>query len=507
MQHHCLQASSGTHRDATSLLASKQWHSNRWKKGNCQSETMKRIGWLYMTVYCVVTLGARAEAQCTESSCRPAAAVHGGVVRVTNLTGSNRCHGSGTLVHNDEGRGIVLTCGHLFRDGVGRITVWFSDGRPVDGELLAVDQTWDLAALAIVRPGVMPVKIAADYPVPGEQLESCGYGADGKYWCNRGQVLGYTRTLATQTHETLEMSGCAREGDSGGPVLNRRGELVAVIWGTDGRSVMGTFCGRIRRFLHGILAVERKPERPPEAESADAADGPLGAGDGSSSFGEGLDRIGQRLDDLGGRFEEDARKRGERQMTIGQRFDGVERSLAALARLPDRINGVEQAVTADRLRPVIEELAGGMIAARAPSVLEAAIPAILAGLGWTGPPALAAIVGLRVLSGLIRYRRRKNRSGEAADAAGGFRRDEPVGSLPRDDEEAYQFLQLSRLEGRSPLHDALVGRIAFDELDKAIDAQPDGAGADWARALRRKLEDRFNEMAPPAVFAKLKAGS
>ena len=478
-----------------------------WEESQLQSETMKRIGWLYTIVYCVATLGARAEAQCTESGCRPAAVVHGSVVRVTNHTGSNRCHGSGTLVHNDEGRGVILTCGHLFRDGTGRITVRFSDGRTVDGELLAVDQTWDLAALAIVRPGVTPVKIAIDYPEPGEQLESCGYGADGDYRCNRGRTLGYTRTLATQTHETLQMSGCVREGDSGGPVLNRRGELVAVIWGTDGRSVMGTFCGRIRRFLHGVLPVEKKPQRLPEAESANAAGGPPEAGNGSPLFGERLDRISQRLDDLGGRLEEDTRKRGDRQITIGRRFDAVEGSLAALARLPERISGVEQAVTADRLRPVIEELADGMIAARAPSVVDAAIPAILAGLGWTGPPALAAIVGLRVLSGLIRYRRRKNRSGEAARAAGGFRRDEPVGSLPRDDEEAYQFLQLSRLEGRSPLHDALVGRIAFDELDKAIDAKPDGAGADWARALRRKLEDRFNEMAPPALFAKLKAGS
>ena len=116
-------------------------------------------------------------------------------------------------------------------------------------------------------------------------------------------------------------------------------------------------------------------------------------------------------------------------------------------------------------------------------------------------------MGLRLLSGLMRYRRRKQGSEEAAAAAGGFLPDGDIGSLPRDDEEAYQFLQLSRLEGRSPLHDALVGRIAFDELDKAIDAKPDGPGADWARALRRKLEDRFNQMAPPALFGKLKAGS
>ena len=465
---------------------------------------MKHIGWLSMTVYCVVMLGARAEAQCTQDACRPPPVVRGSVVRVANLTGSSRCHGSGTLVHNDDSRGIILTCGHLFRDEIGTITVRFSDGRSVDAELLAVDQTWDLAALAIVRPGVAPVKIAADCPVPGEQLESCGYGTDGNYRCSRGRALGYAKTLATQTHETLQISGCVRQGDSGGPVLNRRGELVAVVWGTDGQSVMGTFCGRIRRFLRGILPVDGRPNRPPEAESVDAADDPPGVGNGSSLFGEHLDRIGRRLDDLDGRLEEESRERGDRQIAIGRQFDSVEKSLAALARLPDRVNGVEQAVTAYRLRPVIEEAAGGLIAGGAPSVLEAAIPAVLVGLGWTGPPAIATVVGLKVLLAVLRRRRRKRRQpkrgGGAGKSAPEFRTADSAGSLPRDDEEARQFLQLARLEGRSPLHDALVGRIAFDELDKTIDAKPDEPEADWARRLRRILEDRFNKMAPPAIY-------
>ncbi len=474
---------------------------------------MKGIGWFIILGCCLAAVAAGADADCTERGCRPAAAgqavgaARDSVVRVVNTTGASRCHGSGTLVQSENGRGVVLTCGHLFRDGTGRITVRFCDGRYVDGELLAVDQKWDLAALAVVRPGATPASIAADYPLPGEQLESCGYGSDGSYWCNRGRAVGYTRTLATETHETLEMSGCAREGDSGGPVFNRRGELVAVVWGTDGRSVMGTFCGRIRRFLRGILPCAEEPGRTPGRGPLEAVNGASQAEKDASPFVARLDQIGQRLEELGGRFDEDARTRSEQSESTGRRFKGVERSLAALGGLSDRVTGVERAVSAERLKPVLEELAGGMVTAGAPSVLDAAVPAILAGLGWTGPPALAAVLGLRLAGGLVRRRRRRRRSGGAAGAAGGFRPSETVGSLPRDDEEAYQFLQLSRLEGRSPLHDALVGRIAFDELDKAIDAQPDGVGADWARGLRRRLEDRFNEMAPPAVFAERKAES
>ncbi len=50
----------------------------------------------------------------------------------------------------------------------------------------------------------------------------------------------------------LELSGSARFGDSGGPVFNRRYELVAVLFGTNGRVVDATFCGRVRRFLSGL---------------------------------------------------------------------------------------------------------------------------------------------------------------------------------------------------------------------------------------------------------------
>ncbi|MCP4549646.1 MAG: hypothetical protein GY835_24590 [bacterium] len=67
-------------------------------------------------------------------------------------------------------------------------------------------------------------------------------------------------------------------------------------------------------------------------------------------------------------------------------------------------------------------------------------------------------------------------------------------SPARDTREAREFLQLSRLEGRDPLHDALVGRFALDELDAIIDR--DGPDGKWATKLRKTIVDRFNEMVP-----------
>lgn len=99
----------------------------------------------------------------------------------------------------------------------------------------------------------------------------------------------------------------------------------------------------------------------------------------------------------------------------------------------------------------------------------------------------------------IARRRRRRREAEAEEGAG-----PPADSfrgagvpLPRRDTEAVQFLRLSQSEGRDPLHDALVGRVTFDELDRLIDDErtPE-EHRQFALKLRRTLEDRFNEMAP-----------
>ena len=73
-------------------------------------------------------------------------------------------------------------------------------------------------------------------------------------------------------------------------------------------------------------------------------------------------------------------------------------------------------------------------------------------------------------------------------------------TLPRESKETRQLLQLSELEGRSPLFDALVGRLVFDELDDAIDGnRPE---KDWAVQFKERILRRFNEIAPVSVEKK-----
>ena len=50
-------------------------------------------------------------------------------------------------------------------------------------------------------------------------------------------------------YETLSIKQGVRQGDSGGPIFNRYGELAGILWGSDGNFTMGTACLRMQSFL------------------------------------------------------------------------------------------------------------------------------------------------------------------------------------------------------------------------------------------------------------------
>src|SRR5262249_16039915 len=70
----------------------------------------------------------------------------GSIVRVTSDVNYARSLGSGVLVAKTAEHGLVLTCGHLFRDGFGTVTVTFPAAGSFGAKVLGVDAEADLAA-------------------------------------------------------------------------------------------------------------------------------------------------------------------------------------------------------------------------------------------------------------------------------------------------------------------------------------------------------------------------
>ncbi|MEN6494966.1 MAG: serine protease [Thermoguttaceae bacterium] len=433
------------------------------------------------TVYCLLSiawglLATPAGAQCPGGSCPVAAVPPAAIVRVANAAGSARWYGSGTLVYRDQQRGVVLTCAHLFREKTGDVSVVFPDGARFQAEVLAIDETWDLAALGIAPPAVAPVTVASESPRPGDVLRSCGYGPDGRYRCNQGEALGYTRPAVNATYETLELRGAAREGDSGGPVFNSRGELAAVLWGTDGRTVGSTYCGRVRKFLAAIFARFRAPSKPTEPENHTPA-APLLPWR-SPIIGDHADQLRQRLEGLGGELQSTRQRLDDQGRSLGERLEKI---TGLITGLKDRLEKAESVVGEGNLRAIVREVAGSALAEHGPGLLETALPALLTALGWTGPPSLAAVLALRLAAGFLRRRVKKRKQ----TSAGQGRTQRSL-----NDDYARQLAEVYALSGHSSTADATLGR-EYDEALLEAAQSSDGTLSRWAKQLRERVAQRF----------------
>lgn len=177
---------------------------------------------------------------------------HPAVVRVIVPERDGTSYGSGTLVDVNGQYGLVLTNWHVVADGTGPVSVVFANGFRSAAQVAKLDRDWDLAALVVWKTDVQPVKLATAAPRPGEWLTIAGYGS-GSYRASAGQCTQYVSPGTNLPAEMVELSTAARQGDSGGPIFNSRGELAGVLFGAGGGTTSGSYCGRVNQFLASVL--------------------------------------------------------------------------------------------------------------------------------------------------------------------------------------------------------------------------------------------------------------
>ena len=419
---------------------------------------------LLIAVVCFWLPCGTVDAQCVGGRCPLVPVAHPAVARIVNERPDGQYLGSGTLIDKDGRRGIVVTCAHLFRDGAGQIRVTFPDGDGFGAKLVAIDRQSDLAALEIGPPRASPVVVATEAPRPGEPLRSCGYGPDGRYRCNEGRARGYVQASGMSGRETLELSGSARQGDSGGPVFNRRGELAAVLWGTDGRTVGGTYCGRVRAFLAKLLRPCRPAEQPVSTpkESPDEANSQA-ANPGSNATANLDGTLSTRVNRLGERLEQ-----------LRRRLETIEKVAAVVDRLNDeKVREIAKHVVAQALTDGTSASTGDWL------------PTLMTALGWTGPPALAAMFALKLAGAALRRRRKRSTAADLRSPAVGT-----TSQTSLNDDYATQLAEVHALSGRSPMADVTLGREYDEELIRA-EKSSNGEMAAWARRIRDTVANKF----------------
>lgn len=177
---------------------------------------------------------------------------HPAIARIIVAEKDGISYGSGTLVDVRDQFGLVVTNWHVVRDAVGPVTVMFPGGFASPGNVVKTDKDWDLAAISIYRPTAEPLQISPVAPQLGEPLAIAGYGS-GTYKVASGWVRAYNSPSPDLPQEFIELSAEARQGDSGGPIINQRGEVCGVLFGSAPGYTCGAYGGRLRDFLTSVI--------------------------------------------------------------------------------------------------------------------------------------------------------------------------------------------------------------------------------------------------------------
>ena len=151
--------------------------------------------------------------------------------QISDATGEGEASGTGVVLTSD---GEILTNAHVV-EGATRVSVRFAgETEPRTATVLASDPGNDLALLKIDATNLKPATFARPGTIRiGDQVIAIGYALalDGGPSVTSGIISALKRTIITESgalNGLIQTDAAISSGNSGGPLVNLRGEVVGI---------------------------------------------------------------------------------------------------------------------------------------------------------------------------------------------------------------------------------------------------------------------------------------
>lgn len=152
--------------------------------------------------------------------------------------------GSGVIVN---AQGDILTSLHVVEDATA-VKVSFSDGTESSAAVKSTDPAHDIAVLAPARlPQVVVPAVLGGGARIGEEAFVVGHPLGLLASLSAGVISGLDRSFRLANGKTLpgmiQFDAAANPGNSGGPLLNRNGQVIGIVTGLANPTGDDTFIG------------------------------------------------------------------------------------------------------------------------------------------------------------------------------------------------------------------------------------------------------------------------
>ena len=171
--------------------------------------------------------------------------------------------GSGVIVSKE---GHILTNNHVI-EGMTTIAVQLTDGREVPARFIGSDPSTDIAVLQINVPNLTPLPLGDSEKVRvGQVVFAVGNPFGLQETVTQGIISARGRRAVSDSDvEFLQTDAAVNDGNSGGPLLNLRGEIIGINTAIFSKSKDGGNIGisfavpanTARRTLESVLATGR----------------------------------------------------------------------------------------------------------------------------------------------------------------------------------------------------------------------------------------------------------